>query len=195
MEDAYKQAFQNIQRHFPFIDELDFSEALPALRFESVPKNGYFTRAGEVPSRFAVVIKGAFRYYFIDSEGVDSTKYIALETSFLMSYSAMITCRESEYSIQALENSRILSFRFDVFKSLLEKSIHWTRFIKEVLDKVYIYMEERESSLLLKSGTERYLSFLEKNPGIESRIRQHYIASYLGLTPESLSRIKKQLNS
>jgi CRP-like cAMP-binding protein len=71
---------------------------------------------------------------------------------------------------------------------------HFQVFSKEMLDKAIVYKEKRESDFLRKNGTQRYMDFIIEYPLLEKRIPHYYIASYLGLTPVSLSRIRKKLN-
>ena len=76
---------------------------------------------------------------------------------------------------------------------LLETNIHWQQIYRNLLERVYIIKEKREADFLLLNATDRYMNFIKEYPHINKMIRQHHIASYLGITPESLSRIRAQL--
>lgn len=159
---------------------------------KSVPKGGYYIQAGEIPKTFAFVSSGLFRYVYIDEEGRQFTKAFMPECSILSSYSAMIQKSQSHYYIEALEPSKIVEFSYSGWLKLKETNHCWDRFLIAMLEKGYIKKESRERELLLLSAEDRYRIFLDEYPSLESRVKQHMIASYLGITPESLSRIRKK---
>lgn len=158
---------------------------------KSIPKGEYYIRAGEIPKTFAFVSSGLFRYVYIDDDGRQFTKAFMPEFSILSSYSAMLQKTPSHYYIEALEPSNIVTFSYSSWLILKETNRCWDRFLIAMLEKGYMKKESRERELLLLSAEDRYRIFLDEYPSLESRVKQHMIASYLGITPESLSRIKK----
>ncbi len=160
-----------------------------------IAKGDYFIRAGEVPSTFAFVSSGLFRYVYIDTEGRQFTKGFMQELRILSSYSAMIKKTPSNYYIEALEHSEIVEFNYSSWLKLKETNHCWDRFLIAMLEKGYMKKESRERELLLLSAEDRYRIFLNEFPTLESRVKQHMIATYLGITPESLSRIRKSSSS
>jgi CRP-like cAMP-binding protein len=102
----------------------------------------------------------------------------------------MIKNRPSYYTIEALEDSHILTFNYGQWKSLYDHHSCWSKVLLAILEKGYIKKEAREREFLLFSAEERYRSFLDEYPHLENRIKQHQIASYLGITPVALSRIR-----
>jgi CRP-like cAMP-binding protein len=115
------------------------------------------------------------------------------ENSFIVSYTAMLKKTESFFTIQALEDSLIHTVSYDRWLSLLHEDPFWTKLLISLLEKGYMKKESRERELLLLSAEERYVGFLLEYPGLEDRIKQHLIASYLGITPQALSRIRKHM--
>lgn len=160
-----------------------------------VAKGDYFIRAGEVPVSFAFVSSGLFRYVYIDSEGRQFTKGFMPELNILSSYSAMVQKTPSNYYVEALEHSEIVEFSYSGWLKLKEANHCWDRFLIAMLEKGYMRKESRERELLLLSAEYRYRIFLNEFPTLESRVKQHMIATYLGITPESLSRIRKSSSS
>lgn len=140
------------------------------------------------------MIKGLFRLTYLSEDGKEFTKSFLLENDFLVSYSALIENRESYFSIEALEDSEIVVINYHLWKELFEDKICWHKLLITILEKAFCKKEKREREFLLYNAQERYESFLTSYPNLENRIRQHVIASYLGITPVALSRLKNKNN-
>lgn len=148
---------------------------------------------GQVPRLVAFVVKGLFSQYFTAPNGDVVIKRFFPETFLAASVSAMLTKSPSQFTIRALENTTVLEYQFDEFKKLITiypdlaalyiryLEIHW------VLEK-----EPQEISLRYDTAKSRYAAFLEQFPALEPRLKQHEIASYLGITPTQLSRIRAE---
>ncbi|HYG37342.1 MAG TPA: Crp/Fnr family transcriptional regulator [Cytophagales bacterium] len=162
-------------------------------REKTVLKGYFFIREGDVPQKFAFVHQGLFRYYYSDKNGKELTKGFFPENSFITAYSAMARGLGSYYNIEALEDATITVIDFEKWKQLALNKEHWNYFLIALLEKGYIKKEKREREFLLCDAEERYKSFLEEYPQLEKRIKQHMIASYLGITPVALSRIRKKM--
>lgn len=159
----------------------------------TIHRKGYFLQAGDTSVELAMVTKGLFRSFYINEEGNDVTKYFYPEGSRLFSYKAHITNENSMYSIQALEDSEVLVAKISDFEEAVKSNPQLFSFYKKILDDALIMKEEHASSFKLLSSVERYKQFLAQYPGLEKRVKQHQLASYLGITPVSLSRIRKTL--
>lgn len=133
------------------------------------------------------------RHYYI-RDGEEKTTYFYFEHHFVSSYISAITATPSRLTIEALTDSRLLAFSYKHLQSLYEQSPKWEWFGRLVAEYLAIGLEERMAGLLILSPEERYLELLESNKQkIVERIPQHYIANYLGITPVSLSRIRKRV--
>ncbi|MFK7848532.1 MAG: Crp/Fnr family transcriptional regulator [Rhodothermales bacterium] len=173
---------------------MDEADKLIAIsRVQEIEAGAFFIRAGDVPKKMAIVLSGLFRYLYIDSEGNEYTKAFMPEMSFLTSYSSMIRGEASYYFIEAMEASEILVFSYQDWNALKNTSPAWKDLLIKLLEKGYGAKEKRERDLLLLDAETRYRNFCEAYPGLESRVKQKEIASYLGIKPESLSRIKKNI--
>jgi CRP-like cAMP-binding protein len=162
-------------------------------RIKSINASEYFIRAGEVPHKIAFIGTGLFRYIYINDKGDEFTKGIIVENFFLSSYSAMILGKPSYFSIEALEDSMVLEINWNDFLQLLDKDVFWVKYLLKLIEKGYIIKEKRERDLLLLDAETRYKNFLIEFPGMDQRIKQGIIASYLGIKPETLSRIRKKI--
>lgn len=155
-------------------------------------KKELFIREGDIPDCIAFNVVGALRCYYIDSSGNDVTKYFCFEGSIL-SYLGFVLKKESKYYIEALEDCILLYANYDDFENLINNSYFTLKVTKRFLEQILIYKEERESSFLLENATERYRNLIHAIPDIEQRVNLGYIASYLGITQVSLSRIRKKI--
>lgn len=178
--------------------QLTESEATLAVRLfqiHTLNRGEFFVREGDVPQTIGFVISGILRLYYIDPDGNEFTKSFCAENSFVAAYSALLMRQPSRLFIQALEDAKILIADYSTYRSLLESQAGLQQLNCKIAEFLFIKKERRESALLLDDAKTRYLSFLEEYPGLEARLKQHHIASYLGVTPVTLSRIRAQLKS
>jgi CRP-like cAMP-binding protein len=101
----------------------------------------------------------------------------------------MITGAPSAYTVEAMEPSVVIEISNAALQALMQASHNWERFVRLSLERLYIRKEERERELLYLNAKRRYEAFLAKYPGLEKRIPQYHIASYIGISPVSLSRL------
>jgi CRP-like cAMP-binding protein len=185
-----------------FISYIKTTTALPREQEEqfstllsttSVKKGNDFISAGQVPRTIGFVKTGFFRYYYTHEEGIEFTKGFFVENTILSSYSAILENRPSYFSIQALEDSVIEIVNYDAFHQLFMCHPCWNEFLVKLLQKAFIIKEEREREFLLLDAEQRYKAFRARFPNLEKRVKQQIVASYLGIAPESLSRIRKNM--
>lgn len=159
----------------------------------SLKKHEHFLSAGEIPRRIGFNLKGLLRLYYIDREGNEVNKHFCTEHTMAISYSAFLQQEASNIFIQALEETDLLVLGHDTYLELLDRHPCWQKAARRLADMLYILKEKREYELLMHSAQERYLLFRKDYPALEQRLNQYQIASYLGVTPESLSRIRANL--
>jgi CRP-like cAMP-binding protein len=140
-------------------------------------------------------VEGLIRYYYINEDGKEFIKYFCFSGHFVTSYTSLQTGRPSHYSIEALEDSRLIVFSFSRWKALLGRHPVWGIINSQVQAEALITAEERERSLILDNAMTRYRNLLKEIPGIEKRVPQYDIANYLGITPVGLSRIRGKIKS
>lgn len=105
----------------------------------------------------------------------------------------MIQRSESYYAIEALENAKILVINYNDWVNLSKKHHSWDMMAKSLIESAYMQKEIRERELLLDDAKTRYQNFIKRNPQLVPRLKQHQIASYLGITAVALSRIKAKM--
>lgn len=175
------------------IPEKEKGEILKIFKPRKLSKKDLFIKEGDIPDCIAINVSGLLRCFYIDINGNDVTKYFCFEGSIL-SYLGLVLRKESKYYIEALEDCLLLCADYDSFEKLINNNYFALKIIKTFLEQTLIYKEERESSFLLENTTERYIDLINAFPNIEQRINLGYIASYLGVSQVSLSRIRKKLN-
>lgn len=176
------------------VEEGDLSKLRAGLRLRKLKKGDFFIREGDMSHEIAIVKSGIFSAYYIEKNGLEAIKYFYSEESVLVSYYAYLTGRESGYYIQALEECEIYVMELCDFKQMVEDSYQLLYLCKKVLDEILVMKEEHATSFTRLNSTERYQQFVDTYPGLEKRVKQYQIASYLGITPVSLSRIRRKLN-
>lgn len=178
---------------FSAIPDGDWEMLLPHLELKKLRKNGLFVREGKKSSDIGVVLDGMLRQFYT-KDGEEKTTYFFFENHFVSAYISCITGKPALLTIEALSDVQYISFPYPVMLHLFDKSMAWQKFGRLIAEYLGTGLEERMVSLLMQSPEERYLSLLNSNKiKIIERIPQHYIANYLGITPVSLSRIRKRL--
>lgn len=176
------------------LDEKSISLLKSAFRARPLKKNTLFLKQGDNSMEIGFIVRGIFRSYYIDALGNDITKHFHTEGEVLFSYDAYLSQKESMYSIQALEDSEILVAKISDFEKVVDGNYNLLLCYKKMVDKTLVKKEQHASNFKLLNNTERYKQFVYAYPSLENRIKQCYLASYLGITPVSLSRIRKKLN-
>lgn len=146
---------------------------------------------GQVPRLVAYVVKGLFSQYYTAPNGDVVIKRFFPETFLAASMSAMLIQSPSQFTIRALENTTVLEYHFDEFKKLTVLYPDMAALYIRYLEIHWIVEKEpQEISLRYDTAKSRYAAFLEQFPALEHRLKQHEVASYLGITPTQLSRIR-----
>lgn len=188
---AYDALKMNLLKNkVAFLDEESIASLMSILKVRLLKKDSFFLQEGEKSTEIGFIINGIFRSYYIDKMGNDVTKYFYQEGDVLFSYAAHLSQKESGYYIQALEDSEILVAKIYDFEKIVEENYKLLLYYKKMIDSVLVMKEEHAASFKLLNGTERYKEFVARNPDLDKRIKQCHLASYLGITPVSLSRIK-----
>jgi len=160
----------------------------------TVKKNSCFARQGEPSNSIAFCMNGLLRLYYTTANGTTFNKSFCSSGDFVASYRALLTSSPSYFSIEALMDSELLVIRYEHFQSLFTEHICWERLGRNIVEQLYIKKEQREYELLMLSAEERYRLFLERHSHMINDIPQYHIASFLGITPVALSRIKRKIN-
>lgn len=168
------------------------NELVSISTFQVVPKGKMLQSIGEKTDVSGIVLSGITRSYYLDNDGNDITKGFAVEGTFCMD-AGMLGFTENICMCETLEETTIMFFETQKIKCLIDGSDSLKSVWMKLLENALRHKMYRESTFLLENATERYLHFRERYPDLAGRVAQQYIATYLGITPESLSRIRKAL--
>lgn len=156
-------------------------------------KDEYFSEAGKIPKQVGFILEGIVRFCYYNNKGEEITNYFIDENHFATDYQNFEAGMASSEYLQAVTDCRMLSFSKRDWDELLNTIIDFDKIISKVVQKCLIDKIERRSPLVSEDATTRYVSFLEKFPTLANRAPLSYIASYLGVTQQSLSRIRKNI--
>lgn len=166
----------------------------PYLTLRTISKGDFLIKEGSQGRELGFIISGQMRHYYTKN-GDERTTYFYFENHFTGPYLSCISGKPSALSIQALADTNLIVFPYSALVHLFQTSHRWERFGRLLAEYLATGLEERMAGLLMQNPEERYLELLQGNKRkIIERIPQHFIANYLGITPESLSRIRKRLS-
>lgn len=157
-----------------------------------LPKDSYFSEAGKVPKLAGFVVEGVLRGCYYTNQGEEITRCFVSENSILYDYVNYETNSASTEYIQACTDCKLIVFSKNDWEELSNVIVGWDN-IKNKMIQVCMFHKSRKGPVVSQDGTTRYLEFLKNYPLLANRIPLIYIASYLGVTQQSLSRIRKNI--
>jgi len=182
----------------------DFEWGLVSSRTEvrHYKKGEIISYQGEITKELLFLNYGLVRAYSVNQEGRDFTwkLYFADEDStalnlYVSDYASFINQTPALNTFEVLEDCEVCVSKYSSVQFMYTVSKKWIRYGKLMAEMAYTQMQQAYFTHLTKSAKERYLQLLEESPYLEDKVPQYHIASYLGMTPQSLSRLKKELNS
>lgn len=177
---------------FMVLPEPDFAAMQQRMVRQTVPKGGHLLKAGEVCTGIAFINKGHLRSYCL-VKGEEVTYNFWFEGNFITDYSSFLTRQPSAETHEALDDVEVITVSYDDMQDLYKQFPGWDKFGRLIAEFIIIGIAERNRAMLFLSPEEQYLNLMKTRPKVFANVPQHYIASYLGLRPESLSRIRKRL--
>ncbi len=152
----------------------------------------YFLKEGKPATHFGFVILGVLKESYLTKKGDEYIKSFNFQGDFTGSYYDLLRGDPSTCSIRAIQNSVLAIANFNDFQVLFDKNLHWQRLGRRIAENLFIKKARREYELLTLTAEERYKNLLASRPKIEDELSQIHISSYLGITPVSLSRLKRK---
>lgn len=170
----------------------DLDELLNIAQYKIYHSGDTLCEAGQVLKNIGFVLDGTARSYFLTPSGKDITRYFHTKFCMVMD-EAILNVNTSHYICSALDTVSLLLFDANDLKKLIASNDHFKNIYIRSLENGMRYKLYREQEFMTKNATQRYEKFLKDYPDLPGCVKQSYIATYLGIEPESLSRIKKSL--
>ncbi len=158
-----------------------------------IPKDEYFSEAGKIAKQVGFILEGILRVCYYNNIGEEVTKYFIDENHFVVDLDSFDNKIPSSEYVQAVTNCRLIVFSEKNWEELSDTIVGWESIVNKIIKKALIQKVERRSSLVSEDGTTRYLAFMDKYPKLINRIPLSHLASYLGITQSSLSRIRRKI--
>jgi len=174
------------------ITEDDEKLILSAFDTFSVKRKKDLLEPDETCKYIYFIIKGCVRSYYVDSKGIEHIYQIRLDNNWISDLESFFSQRPSKYYIETLEDSELLRISYERLEQLYDEVPRIERYFRILFQKAYINALERLNATMWESAVDRYNNMLKEHGDIFQRVPLVYIASYLGITPESLSRIRKK---
>ena len=163
--------------------------------FKKIKKKQYLVQQEDVCKYSAFISKGLLRSGFTDDKGYEHILQFATEGWWISDLYSFFTGEPSVYFIDAVEDSELLLQTKETNEEMLVKVPKMERYFRLLTQNALIALQRRLVGSLSQSAEEKYVNLLETHPQIIQRVPQHMIASFIGVTPETLSRIRKQMAS
>lgn len=161
-------------------------------QFKKLRKRQYLLQEGDVWKYNAFIVKGCVRTFSVDEKGNEHILNFAIENWWTGDRESLLSGEPSAYNIEALEDTEVILIIKETFDQLCKEIPAFNDMINNILQRSFNASQKRIHTFLSLSAEEKYLQFLEKYPQLIMRVPQGMIASYLGITAETLSRVRKQ---
>lgn len=158
-----------------------------------VKKKTKLLMEGAISNSIYFIVKGAARVYYLNSLGTETTTWFLFENELLISVYSFFTGKSSFEYVETLEDCTLIVLKRDKLDSIYRNFMEFNFIGRKLTEYYYIRNEEQANSLRMCSAKERYLKIIDNQPHLLKRVPLGYIASYLGISQETLSRIRKQI--
>lgn len=183
-----------LENYFPL--SASEKELIESLFIENlIEKRKSILNGGETCKTFTFVVSGIIRMYGVDDKGFEHNIQFAAENDWIADISSFYRSKPSQLNIETLEASKVLQIQQKDLYLLFEEIPKINRIFKVVIENNYIELQNRVLQNFSSTAEQRYLDFMEQYPSLSNRLPNTQIASYLGITPEFLSKIRKNLTN
>lgn len=156
-------------------------------------RNEIILDIGQIENYLSIINKGAIGMFTYNSKGTEICMDLSFENEFMVAFTSFTKRIPTQAFIRAIEDTEVISVSYEALNNLYDSSIDGQRVGRESAEAVVLYLSQRLYQFLALTAEERYKILLDKQPDIVLRVAQKHIASYLGVTPEAFSRIKKNM--
>ncbi len=187
------EQIKEVFSRFTVLSPKDLLQLASIAKVKTVKKDEHLALIGDLNYNVSIVVKGLFRHYVIDERGTERTLLFVPEKKATTIIDTIFHNKPSTENIVAMENSITVRFDYRQFEKLAANNIRLLKVQNQALKEIITANVEHIKLLNLLTPEERYAYFCKAFPDLEQRIKQKHFASFLGITPTSLSRIKGRL--
>ena len=166
---------------------------LSKITYRKYLKGQFIVQQGDICKYECFVLSGCTKMFFVDEQGQEHIIMFSVEDWWTSDIGSFIEQTPADFNVQCIENTELIMFSYDSIEDLYTKIPKLERFFRQIIERAFVASQKRLVRNFSLSAVERYTYFKNQYPKIEQRIPQYMIASYLGITKEFLSKIKKQL--
>ena len=189
MEDAASDQLSRFLKEISSLTTEEIGEMVSITTGLTLPKGDFWIREGMRVDRVAFIEKGCLRKYYL-KDGKEITDEFYFEDSFSADIPSIVNGTNAIANFQAMEETELLVFPFKSLEKLAERNHHIEHFVRLMIQQAFINFYNRTASFILNSPKERYHQLMNRHPEVLQRVTQYHIASYLGITPQHLSRLR-----
>ncbi|WP_300671347.1 Crp/Fnr family transcriptional regulator [Soonwooa sp.] len=175
------------------ISDVSYHEIEKLFVEKDLKKGELFCKDGEISKEIGFLESGIVRAFYRTSNGTEYNKHFFVNPCFVGGYASLITGKPNQIIQEALTTSRVWVADFKAFQKLFAEHRDIESLARKLAEQFFVQKEQREIDIVLLDADKRYLMFQKEFPDLENQIPQYHIASYLGVTPTQLSRIRKKL--
>jgi CRP/FNR family transcriptional regulator, anaerobic regulatory protein len=187
----YDQILKRLSQ-FISLDESEQNYFVAKLKVREYKKKELILREGQICKCVYFINSGCLRYYY-NLEGEERTAQFFFENGWYTDYASFLTGKPTQQNIETLESTELLLISADDLQQLFIDIPKFEKFGRIMAENAFLGVRNRNEMLMNQTAEERYISLMKERPKVFERVPQHYIASYLGIKPPSLSRIRKRL--
>lgn len=182
-----------LQKLTPISDK-EFDNSKDSFSEVHLKKGDFFVQQGKVCRQIAFINSGTLRTFYLNDRAEEITSCFCTENSLTTSYKSFILQEPSSLSIQAIEDTELIVIHYDKLQELYKTSMAWQNIGRQVAEKEYFIMEQYASVLNNETAKEKYLRLLNEQPEVLQKASVEDIATYLGVTRRTLSRIRQEIS-
>lgn len=186
--DQIKKAISN----YIEVDDLEWADYAQDFNLKSVKKKELILQQGRICNTIFFVRKGLLRVFFVDADGEEKTFHFSMENTFSADYESFLKKKPSNYSIQTLEDSELILMPFEMLHRGYEILKNGEKLGRLLAEEYFFLFSSKIHAIYTQSPMDRYNQLNKAFPNLLQRVPQHYIASFLNISPVHLSRLKNQ---